>query len=71
MGETERPDAAFFTDEGERRARVPAVFLVQLAASQAEIGPFAGRDRETPLVGARRYHEGLARRPPLRLLRSA
>ncbi|MCP4558932.1 MAG: hypothetical protein GY873_01845 [Bosea sp.] len=52
--------------------RVPAAFLVQLAASQAGIGPFAGRDRETPFIGARRYYEGMAQRqPPRRLLHSA
>ncbi|WP_332680550.1 hypothetical protein [Bosea sp. (in: a-proteobacteria)] len=34
---------------------VPAAFLVQLAASHAGIGPFAGRDRETPAAAAGLY----------------
>lgn len=72
MIETESPAAAGFADQEESAPRVPAAFLIQLAASQAGIGPFAGRDRETPFVGARRYYEGVAlRRPPRRLLRSA
>ena len=68
------PEAAFADRERPEQPlpRVPAAFLVQLAASQAGIGPFAGRDRETPFIGARRYYEGLAqRRPPRRLLHSA
>jgi hypothetical protein len=32
-----------------------AMLLLQLAASQAEIGPFARRERETPLVAAGLY----------------
>lgn len=72
MIETGQPEATFFPEQGEPVPRVPAAFLVQLAASQAGIGPFAGRDRETPFIGARRYYEGMARRnPPLKLLRSA
>lgn len=72
MVEAGQPDAAFQAGEAEPDPRVPAAFLVQLAASQAGIGPFAGRDRETPFIGARRYYEGMARRhPPLKLLRSA
>jgi hypothetical protein len=71
MIEAERSQAAS-TDAEERISRVPAAFLVQLAASQAGIGPFAGRDRETPFIGARRYYEGRAHPPlPRRLLRSA
>ncbi|CAN7474812.1 hypothetical protein LJR090_003902 [Bosea sp. LjRoot90] len=71
MIEAERPEAAFI-DEQERTPRVPAAFLVQLAASQAGIGPFARRDRETPFIGARRYYEGIASRGlPRRLLHSA
>lgn len=71
MVDAERPEAASAGDE-ERMSRVPAAFLIQLAASQAGIGPFAGRDRETPFVGARRYYEVMARhRPPRRILRSA
>lgn len=69
---TESPSSAAFTEQEESAARVPAAFLVQLAASQAGIGPFARRDRETPFIGARRYYEGIAgRRLPRRLLRSA
>lgn len=72
MVETGQPEAAFQAGEAERDPRVPAAFLVQLAASQAGIGPFAGRDRETPFIGARRYYEGMAQRhPPRRLLHSA
>lgn len=71
MTEAERPEAAF-ADGEERMPCVPAAFLVQIAASQAGIGPFAGRDRETPFVGARRYYEVMARdRLPRRLLHSA
>jgi hypothetical protein len=71
MVEAERPEPAF-ADGEERMPRIPAAFLVQLAASQAGIGPFAGRDRETPFIGARRYYEGIASRGlPRRLLRSA
>lgn len=72
MIETGQPEATSFTEQQETAPRVPAAFLVQLAASQAGIGPFAGRDRETPFIGARRYYEGLARKGlPHRLLRSA
>lgn len=72
MIETESPAKAVFTEQEERTPCVPAAFLVQLAASQAGIGPYAGRDRETPFIGARRYYEGMARRGlPRRLLRSA
>ncbi len=38
-------------------AVVPAAFLVQLAASQAGIGPFARRDRETPAAAAGLYRK--------------
>lgn len=72
MIETGQPEAAPFTEQEEPVPRVPAAFLVQLAASQAGIGPFAGRGRETPFIGARRYYEGMAQRhPPRRLLHSA
>lgn len=72
MIETGQPQAASFPEQEEPTPSVPAAFLVQLAASQAGIGPFAGHDRETPFIGARRYYEGIARRqPPLKLLRSA
>ena len=72
MIEMESPTRAAFAEQEERTPCVPAAFLVQLAASQAGIGPYAGRDRETPFIGARRYYEGMARRGlPRRLLRSA
>ena len=75
MVEAQSPPETAFADREQPEQplpRVPAAFLVQLAASQAGIGPFAGRDRETPFIGARRYYEGLAqRRPPRRLLHSA
>ena len=34
-----------------------AILLLQAAASQAEIGPFARRGLETPSEAARRYRE--------------
>lgn len=72
MIEAESPTRAAFAEQEERTLCVPAAFLVQLAASQAGIGPFARRDRETPFIGARRYYEGMAQRGlPRRLLRSA
>jgi hypothetical protein len=72
MIETGQSEAASCMEQEESASKVPAAFLVQLAASQAGIGPFASRDRETPFIGARRYYEGIARRqPPLKLLRSA
>jgi hypothetical protein len=72
MIEAESPTRAAFAEQEERTPCVPAAFLVQLAASQAGIGPFARRDRETPFIGARRYYEGMAQRGlPRRLLRSA
>jgi hypothetical protein len=39
-----------------------AMILLQLAASQAEIGPFARRRRETPQEAARLYREAAQRR---------
>lgn len=39
-----------------------AMILLQLAASQAEIGPFARQARETPQVAARLYREAAQRR---------
>ncbi len=72
MIETGQPETTSFTEQEAPTPSVPAAFLVQLAASQAGIGPFARRDRETPFIGARRYYEGMAqRRPPYRLLHSA
>jgi hypothetical protein len=38
-----------------RAAAGSAVLLLQLAAAQAEIGPFARRGRETPQAAAQRY----------------
>lgn len=71
MAETESTGATTSPDREEAIPCVPAALLVQMAASRAGIGPFAGRDRETPFIGARRYYEGLARRGlPRRLLRS-
>lgn len=46
---------------GERAAAGSAILLLQLAASQAEIGPFARRERETPQVAARLYQAAAAR----------
>ncbi|SEG52112.1 hypothetical protein [Bosea lathyri] len=41
---------------GEARAAAgSAMLLLQLAAAQAEIGPFARRGRETPGVAAQHY----------------
>jgi hypothetical protein len=34
---------------------MPAMLLIQIAASHAGIGPFAGRDRETPQAAAGFY----------------
>lgn len=43
-------------DESKAGApRTLAMVLLQLAASQAEIGPFARRGREAPQVAAARY----------------
>ncbi|KUL93498.1 hypothetical protein DK26_21770 [Bosea sp. WAO] len=47
---------------------VPAAFLVQLAASQAGIGPFARRGRETPAIAAGLYRKAAgAPRAPARI----
>jgi hypothetical protein len=48
-------DAGFREQDGERAAAGFAMLLLQLAASQAEIGPFARRERETPAAAARLY----------------
>ncbi len=37
-----------------------AILLLQLAASQAEIGPFAKRGCETPQIAARLYRAGVS-----------
>ncbi|WP_156323446.1 hypothetical protein [Bosea sp. AAP35] len=62
-------DSAYGEQGGERAAAGSAMLLLQLAASQAEIGPFARRERETPQMAARLYRAaamrargGLARR---------
>ncbi len=48
--------------EGERAATAGfAMLLLQLAASQAEIGPFASRERETPEAAARFYRAAAMR----------
>lgn len=46
--------------DGERAKAGFAMLLLQLAASQAEIGPFARRDRETPQAAARLYRAAAA-----------
>ena len=52
----------------ERLAPNAAILLLQAAASQAEIGPFARRGLETPREAARRYQAAMrvlaARRLP-------
>lgn len=47
--------------DGERAAAGSAILLLQLAASQAEIGPFARRERETPQAAARLYRAAATR----------
>ncbi|RDJ21660.1 hypothetical protein DWF00_25195 [Bosea caraganae] len=42
-------------ESGAGAPRELAMILLQLAASQAEIGPFARRGREAPQVAAARY----------------
>lgn len=46
---------------GERTTAGSAILLLQVAASQAEIGPFARRDRETPDAAARLYRAAALR----------
>jgi len=46
--------------------RALAMVLLQLAASQAEIGPFAARGREAPQVAAGRYRAAAARHATMR-----
>ena len=48
-------DGGYRERDGERATAGFAMLLLQLAASQAEIGPFARRDRETPEAAARQY----------------
>ncbi|MET3890653.1 hypothetical protein ABIE41_001729 [Bosea sp. OAE506] len=50
MAESEHRDQA-----NERAAAGSAMLMLQLAASQAEIGPFARRGRETPQIAAGHY----------------
>jgi hypothetical protein len=50
-------------ENSERLAPGAAILLLQAAASQAEIGPFARRGLETPREAARRYRA--ASRPML------
>jgi hypothetical protein len=40
---------------------MPAMLLIQIAASHAGIGLFAGRDRETPQTAAGRYRAAAQR----------
>lgn len=47
--------------DGERAAAGSAMLLLQLAACQAEIGPFARRERETPQMAARLYRAAATR----------
>ncbi|MEN5081973.1 hypothetical protein ABE438_05775 [Bosea sp. TWI1241] len=46
-------------------ARVPAALIVQMAASRAEIGPFAGAGRATPAEAARAYRQAAQPAPRL------
>jgi hypothetical protein len=54
-------DGAYQERDGERAAAGCAMLLLQLAASQAEIGPFARRERETPEAAARLYRAAAMR----------
>ncbi len=47
--------------ESERMAAGSAMLLLQAAASKAEIGPFARRERETPQAAARLYRAAAIR----------
>jgi hypothetical protein len=55
------PDSGYREWDGERAAAGVAMLLLQLAASQAEIGPFARRERETPEAAARLYRAAAMR----------
>lgn len=46
---------------GERATAGFTMLLLQLAASEAEIGPFARRERETPEAAARLYRAAALR----------
>lgn len=54
-------DGGYREQGGERATAGFAMLLLQLAASQAEIGPFARRDRETPQAAARLYRAAAVR----------
>lgn len=54
-------DSGHREGDGERAAADFAMLLLQLAASQAEIGPFARRERETPDMAARLYRAAALR----------
>ena len=60
------PKSDFAGDTASRAA----MLLLQLAAAQAGIGPFARRALETPQAAAR-FYEIAARRQPRRLARFA
>ncbi len=54
-------DRGYRERDGERAEAGFAMLLLQLAASQAEIGPFARRERETPEAAARLYRAAALR----------
>ncbi len=54
-------DSGYREGSGERAAAGFAMLLLQLAASKAEIGPFATRERETPEMAARLYRAAATR----------
>ncbi|MBY0395529.1 MAG: hypothetical protein K2X91_03535 [Thermoleophilia bacterium] len=54
-------ESAYREQAGERAAAASAMLLLQLAASQAEIGPFARRGRETPQMAAGLYRAAALR----------
>jgi hypothetical protein len=60
------PKSDFVGDNASRAS----MLLLQLAAAQAQIGPFARRALETPQVAAR-FYEIAASRQPRRLARLA
>lgn len=54
-------ESAHREQAGEKIAAGSAMLLLQLAASQAEIGPFARRGRETPQMAAGLYRAAALR----------
>lgn len=54
-------DSGYPEGSGKRATAGFAMLLLQLAASHAEIGPFARRERETPDVAARLYRAAATR----------